>query len=81
MEKDDKLIELMAEMLIKQDQMSTDFNDVKNNLGELKNDVWDLKNDVSDLKNEMTKLRLQTSENTRAILKLAERMDSLESLG
>lgn len=52
MKNEGKIVELLAEMLIRQDSM----------LDELKN-----------VKSEVMKLNLQTAENSRAILKLADR--------
>ena len=61
MAKDDRLVELMAEMLIKQDEMVMELRNVKN--------------EVSEVKEEITKLNLVSAENSRAILKLANQME------
>lgn len=59
MSKDDRLVELMAEMLIKQDEMVSELRNVKG---------------------EITKLNLISSENSRAILKLANQMEQFLDL-
>ena len=59
MNNENKIVELLAEMLIKHDSM----------LSELKG-----------VKSEMVKLNLQTTENTRAIFKLADRVEKIADL-
>ena len=59
MENEGKIVELLAEMLLKQNEM----------LNELRN-----------VKNEVVKLNLQGSENTMAILKLADKVENISDL-
>jgi len=58
-ENEGKIVELLAEMLLKQNEM----------LNELRN-----------VKNEVVKLNLQGSENTMAILKLADKVENISDL-
>ena len=66
MKNEDKIVELLAEMVFKQDQMVEEIKLVKNEVG--------------GVKTEIIKLNLQTAENTRAILKLADKVDSIADL-
>ena len=66
MAEDNRLVELMAEMLIKQDAMVDELRNVKT--------------EVSKVNSEITKLNLLSSENTRAIVKLADKIDQFVEL-
>ena len=68
-----KLFELLAEMVFKQDQMIEEIKLVKTEIG-------GVKSEVGGVKSEVIKLNLQTAENTRAILKLADKVDSIADL-
>lgn len=66
MAKDDRLVELMAEMLIKQDQMISELRDIKG--------------DIRNIKEDINKLNIISAENTRAIIKLADKMEVFANL-
>jgi hypothetical protein len=66
MENEGKIVELLTEMLIKQDDMIDELRSVKA--------------EVSSVKNEVIKLNLQTTENSRAILKLADKVEKTADL-
>lgn len=59
MENEGRIVEPLAEMLLRQDDMLDELRGVKD---------------------EVIKLNLQTSENTRAILKLADRVEKIADL-
>jgi hypothetical protein len=80
MAKDDRLVEIMAEMLIKQDQMVVELKGVKAEVSSVKSEVSSVKSEVSSVKGEIVKLNLQTAENTRAILTLAEKVEQIADL-
>jgi predicted nucleic acid-binding Zn-ribbon protein len=90
MANDDKLVEIM----VKQDLMVEELRGVKNEVSSVKNEVSSVKNEVSSVKNEVSsvknevssvkseivKLNLQTAENTRAILTLADKVEHIADL-
>jgi len=70
MENEGKIVELLAEMLVKQDAMVVELRDVKS-------EVRNVKSEIRDVKSEMVKLNLQTSENSRSILRLADELHAV----
>ena len=66
-------LNLLAEMVFKQDQMVEEIKLVKSEVG-------GVKSEISGVKNEIIKLNLQTAENTRAIIKLADKIESIADL-
>ncbi len=68
MKNEDKIIELLAEMVHKQDEM------VKNQSQMVKNQN-STNERLERLESQMIKLNVQTVENTRAIIKLADRIE------
>jgi hypothetical protein len=64
MENEGRIVELLAETLIKQDQMISE-------MVEIKSEIKGMKSEVTSVKSEIIKLNAQTMENTRAIIKLA----------
>ena len=73
MKNEEKTVELLTEMLVRHDGMIEGLKDVKN-------EVSGVKNEVNSLRSEVIKLNLQTSENTRAIFKLAESVEHIADL-
>lgn len=73
MAEDSRLVELMAEMLIKQDAMVDELKGVRS-------EVSSVKSEVTKVNSEIAKLNLLSAENTRAIMKLADKIDQLVQL-
>ncbi|MEK6781274.1 MAG: hypothetical protein AABY93_06190 [Bacteroidota bacterium] len=94
MKNEDRIVELLAEMVFKQDQLVEEIKLVKSEIGAVKSEVGGVKSEVSGVKSEVSgvksevsgvkseivKLNLQTAENTRAILKLADKVDTIADL-
>ena len=87
MKNEDRIVELLAEMVFKQDQLveeiklvKSEIGAVKSEVGGVKSEVSGVKSEVSGVKSEIVKLNLQTAENTRAILKLADKVDTIADL-
>ena len=87
MKNENKIVELLSEMLIRQDSMVVEIKNVKREVTGvkqevtgLKHEVTGLKHEVTGLKGEMVKLNLQSAENTRAIFKLAQSVDQIADL-
>jgi uncharacterized coiled-coil DUF342 family protein len=80
MENDSRIVELLTETLIKQDQMIAEMVGIKSEVKDMKSEVIGIKSEIKDMKSEIVKLSLQTSENTRAILKLANEVEKLSHL-
>lgn len=72
MKNEEKIIELLAEMVKGQDRLTDEVSQMKNEISSVKNEVSSMRSDISSIKNEIIKQGLQTAENSRAILKLAE---------
>jgi predicted nucleic acid-binding Zn-ribbon protein len=73
MKNEDKIVELLTEMLVRHDGMLDELKNVKT-------EVSNVKAEVKGIKTEMVKLNLQTVENTRAIFKLAEKVEEIADL-
>lgn len=70
MKNEGKILELLADMALKQDLMVDELRIVKE-------DLSNVKSEIGKLNSEVIKLNLQTSENTRAIFKLSDKVELL----
>ncbi len=66
MENEKRLVEIMADLVIKFDEFIEGQKETNQRLGKVEDGI--------------TKLNLQTAENTRAILKLADRVETIADL-
>jgi hypothetical protein len=66
MENEQRIVELLAETLLKQDLMIAELSGVKS--------------EITGVKSEIIKLNLQSTENTRAIFKLANEIENIAHL-
>ena len=73
MKNEGKIVELLTDMLIKQDS-------VVEVLHSMDKELCGVKFEVTQVKSEISKLNLQTAENTRAILKIADRVETIADL-
>ncbi len=73
MENEKRLVEIMADLVIKFDEFIEGQKETNSRLGKVENGIGKVEDGI-------TKLNLQTSENTRAILKLADRVESIADL-
>lgn len=65
MKNEDRIVELLAEMVKGQDKLIGEVS-------EMKTEVTEMKTEITQMKTEIFKQGLQTAENSRAILKLAD---------
>jgi Na+/phosphate symporter len=65
MKDEEKIIELLAEMVRGQDRLVGEVS-------EMKNEIRNVKEEIQQMNAELQKQGLQTAENSRAILKLAD---------
>jgi hypothetical protein len=65
MNNDNRIIELLAEMVKGQDKLVGEVT-------QMKNEITGVKNEITEVKREAIKQGLQLAENSRAILKLAD---------
>ena len=65
MKNEDRIVELLSDMVKGQDRLTDEVSD-------LKKEVSGVKTEITKMKGEIVKLNLNTSENSRAILKLAD---------
>lgn len=87
MKNENKIVELLAGMLIRQDGMldelknvNIEVTNVKVEVTNVKAEVTNVKAEVSSINTGMIKLNLQPTENTRAIFKLAEKVEQIAVL-
>src|SRR5437867_1543095 len=84
MNNEERLIEVMAELLAEVHEMRTDtkqqFTTLNNRVEKIDDGIVALNKRVDKLENEMTKVNLHLAENTRAILKLADKIDLLPGI-
>ena len=62
MKNEGKILELLADMALKQDHMVEEFRNMKEDLRNVKEDLGNVKSEISKINTEMVKLNLQTSE-------------------
>jgi len=77
MNNEERLIEVMAELLAEVHEMRTD---TKSQLGSLNNKMDSLNGRVDKLEGEMAKMNLLLGENTRAIIKLADKIELIPDI-
>lgn len=72
MKNEDRKVELLAEMVKGQDRLTGEVSEMKNQTLKLNLGVDSLNSRVDKLNSEVVKLNLSTSENSRAIMKIAD---------
>jgi hypothetical protein len=81
MKNENKIVELLTEVLLKQDRMAIELGGVKSEVdnvkSKLESEVGSIRSELGNVKSEIVKLNLQTAENTRAILKLSDRIEQV----
>lgn len=77
MKNDDRLIEVMAELLAEVHEMRVDM---KTQMQELNGRMGKLEEQQTRTSSELVKVNLQLGENTRAILKLADKVEVIPNL-
>jgi uncharacterized protein Yka (UPF0111/DUF47 family) len=80
MKNEEKILELLAESLRKQDQLAVEVKGNSLRLERLEVKVDKLEGRVDNIESQLVKLNLQTAENTRAIFQLAEKVGQLSDL-
>jgi len=65
MKNEQKIVELLAEMVKGQDRLTDEVSGMKK-------EISSVKKEILNMKGEVVKLNLNTSENSRAVLKLAD---------
>ncbi|MCX8490057.1 MAG: hypothetical protein ORN54_03215 [Cyclobacteriaceae bacterium] len=80
MENEKRIIELLAESLFKFDQMIDEHKAIVTGLKGMITEQKETNNRLGKLESEVIKLNLQTTENTRAIIKLANEVENIAHL-
>jgi hypothetical protein len=87
MENEQRIVELLAETLIKFDQMIDEqkqtnlrLEKVENISSSMEHSLISMDNRLEKLEKGMSKLNLQTAENSRAIFKLANEIENIAQL-
>jgi predicted nuclease with TOPRIM domain len=80
MENEGRIVELLAESLIKFDQMIDEQKKTNVRLDHVEIELKEVKSELKGVKKELAILNVQTVENTRAIFKLAENVEKIADL-
>ncbi len=80
MENEGRIIELLAESLIRFDKMVEQQHETNQRLGSVEQKLGSLEIRTEKVENQLIKLNLQTVENTRAIFKLADKIEGIADL-
>jgi ubiquinone biosynthesis protein UbiJ len=80
MENEKRIVELLAESLYKFDQMIDEHKAMVSGLNGMVIEQKETNNRLGKLEAEVIKLNLQTTENTRAIVKLANEVENIAHL-
>ncbi len=87
MENEQRIVELLAETLIKFDQMIDEqkqtnkrLENVERTLSEMETSLVSVDNRLEKVESGVVKLNLQSTENTRAIIKLANEVENIAHL-
>lgn len=80
MENEKRLVEILADLPIKFDEFIEGQKETNQRLGKVEGEIGSVKSEISGVRGEIIKLNLQTAENTRAIIKLADKIDTIADL-
>ena len=80
MENEGRIAELLAESLIRLDKMVEQQHETNVRLGNVEQKLGLVESRTEKVENQLIKLNLQTVENTRAIFKLADKVDGIADL-
>ena len=80
MENEGRIAELLAESLIRLDKMVEQQHETNVRLGNVEQKLGLVESRTEKVENQLIKLNLQTVENTRAIFKIAEKIDTIADL-
>ena len=79
MKNEDKIVELLAEMVKGQDRLIGEVSSMKSEISKMNTEISEMKSEISEMNTEISQMNieirkqgLQTAENSRAILKLAD---------
>ena len=80
MKNEEKIVELLSEMLHKFDVLTEQVISLKGETHEVKIEVSGLNKQVSKVESEIIKLNLISAENSRSLMKLADNNDRINRL-
>jgi hypothetical protein len=80
MKNEERIVELLAEMLLKFDDLTDEVKGVKNEVKDVKGELKDVNKRLGKVENEIVKLNLVSAANSRAILKLADNSGRISRL-
>lgn len=72
MKNEDKIVELLTEMVKGQDRLVGEVSSMKGEITSMKGEITSMKGEIRSMKDEAIKQALNLAENSRAILKLAD---------
>ena len=77
MENEDRILEVLSESLKRQDQMLEEMKKTNERLDQTNGRLYKVEIEMTKVQEELVKLNLHTNENTRAIIKLADRLEQV----
>ena len=72
MKNEDKIVELLTEMVKGQDRLVGEVSSMKGEITSMKGEITSMKGEIRSMKDEAIRQALNLAENSRAILKLAD---------
>ncbi len=72
MKNEDKIVELLTEMVKGQDRLVGEVSSMKGEITSMKGEITSMKGEIRSMKDEAIRHALNLAENSRAILKLAD---------
>jgi uncharacterized coiled-coil DUF342 family protein len=77
MKNESKIVELLSEMVQKQDITNAEIKSMGDDIKGMKDEMKSMGEDIKGMKKEIHKLNVGMSENTRAIIKLADNLEEM----
>ena len=86
MKNEDRMVELLAEMvknsdrsIAQQKELISEVKTMRNDIHEMRGDISEMKKDFSQVKKDIRKHNVMLAEHSRAIITLAENVDSFSA--
>jgi peptidoglycan hydrolase CwlO-like protein len=76
---EDRMIELLAEMVKNSDKSITQQKEMVSEMKLMRGDIHEMRGDIHEMKKDIRKHNVMLAEHSRAIIKLAENVDSFSA--
>jgi len=79
MKNEDRMVELLAEMVKNSDRSVAQQKEMVSEMKLMRSDIHEMRGDISDMKKDIRKHNVMLAEHSRAIITLAENVDSFSA--